>query len=145
MLLVLHLLKIQSKVVGVGTFSYTISTSSTSSSSVTEGSDITVTITRNISGGNPGESTIYLNTTAGTADESDYTAQKATAINFTNLDTDGATKTVTIKTSTDAFTESKEYFYVDLFKSKADANDGYPYFDFCHSLYSQWCGTCLSG
>ena len=74
-------------VVGVGTFSYTISTDSTSSSSVTEGSDITVTITRNISGGNPGESTIYLNTTSGTADESDYTAQKATAINFTNSDT----------------------------------------------------------
>ena len=71
-----------------------------------------------------------MNTTSGTADESDYTAQKATAINFSNLDTNGTQKTVTIKTSTDAFTENKEYFYVDLFKTKADANDGYPYFDF---------------
>ncbi|PQM55454.1 MAG: hypothetical protein CML39_08070, partial [Rhodobacteraceae bacterium] len=115
---------------GVGTFSYTVTTNSPSNSAKTEGSDITVTITRNISGGNPGDSTIYMNTTPGSAGDDDYTAHKATPVVFASSDANGATKTITIKTSTDALSESKENFYVDLFKTIADANEGWPYFTF---------------
>ena len=85
----------------VGTFSYSVETDSLEGSAKTEGTDITVTITRNISGGSAGESTIYLNTTEGSADEDDYIAQAATPVKFTSSDGDGAKKTVTIKSRTD--------------------------------------------
>ena len=48
--------------VGVGTYTYTITTNSPTNSAKAEGTDITVTITRNVSG-TAGESTIFLSTT----------------------------------------------------------------------------------
>ena len=92
-----------------------------------------MTITRNISGGSAGESTIYLNTTEGSADEDDYIDQAATPVKFTSSDGDGAKKTVTIKTRTDGLSESKEYFYVDLFSTIAKAEAGDDYFDFAEA------------
>ncbi|MAI97565.1 MAG: hypothetical protein CML37_02590 [Rhodobacteraceae bacterium] len=114
----------------VGTFSYLVTTDSLEGSAKTEGTDITVTITRNVSGGSAGESTIYLNTTEGSADVDDYVAQAATPVKFTSSDGDGAKKTITINTRTDGLSESKEYFYVDLFNTIAKAQAGDDYFDF---------------
>ena len=111
-----------------GTYSYSVTTNSTQGSAKSEGSDITATITRS-----PhldlGESTIYLNTTAGSADDSDYVAQKATPVTFSASDT---SKAVTIKTSTDGnASEGQEYFFVDLFKTTL--RRGWTYFEYATS------------
>ena len=110
--------------VGVGTYSYDITTNSPTNSAKSEGSDITVTITRNVSG-TAGDSTIFLSTTESSANEEDYVAINASAIKFGSGDADGAQKTVTIKTNSDAdASEGKESFFVDLFKTKPDAENG---------------------
>ncbi len=111
-------------------YTYSITTDSGSSSANTEGANIVATITRTFSSGSAGESTIYLNTTAGSANEDDYVAQKVVPISFGSV-ASGATKTVTITTLQDIDdSEPTESFYLDLFKTIADAEDGYNYFDY---------------
>ena len=110
--------------VGVGTYTYTITNNYPTNSAKAEGTDITVTITRNVSG-TAGESTISLSTTESDAGEDDYVAVNTSPVKFTSGDANGAQKQVTIKTLTDAdASEGKESFFVDLFKTKADAENG---------------------
>ena len=69
----------------IGSYDYTVTTDSPSGSSAkSEGEDITVTITRSVSGSFVGESEIYFNTTPGSADETDYVSQKAIPVKFTS-------------------------------------------------------------
>ena len=89
-----------------------------------EGQNATITITRQDLSGNPTSgtsSTVYISTTASSADEDDYKKINLRAIKFGNEDT---TKTIEISTKTDNIAEDGEYFFVDLYKSKADVEVG---------------------
>ena len=93
--------------------------------SVIEGETATFKITRNSSGS---ESTIYIQTSPGTADESDFKSLAATAITFGPKET---SKTVSVDTVTDSTDESSEYFYVDLYENLQAAETGdYLTFDY---------------
>ena len=108
------------------TYSYAISI--TSGASTAEGGNITASVSRTVDSGSAGDSTIYFNTTAGSADETDYVAQKATAINF---DSGNAAQTITIATLSDGDAgEGDETFWIDLFNTEADAEEGWDYFDY---------------
>lgn len=95
-------------------FSYAIS-SSAQNIAVSEGGTVTFTITRSGSGA---ASTIYLSTYVGTAGVSDYESVNATALSF---GADETSKTVTVNTYTDTLIEEVEYFYLETFKTYADA------------------------
>ena len=103
-------------------FTYTVSSNSTSASPVEEGEVITFTITRSGSGAS---STIYLSTSGGTADFEgdgiDYEPLDKVELTFGAYET---TKTVSVGTYTDAADENKEYFWLDLYKTNADAESG---------------------
>jgi len=102
------------------TYVYSISSTATSDDPVTEGSPVTFTISRDTSAG---ASTVYVSTSAGTADASnfDYQAISPSVINF--LDGE-STKTVTVETLKDEEVEDTEYFWLLLFKNLADAESG---------------------
>lgn len=103
------------KDVPVVNYSYTItSNSSNSSSAVVEGNKINVSITRSASGS---ASTVYISTTSGSANSSDYAAVSKLAINFAANET---VKIVTIDTYADSQNEGQESFWIDLFKNQND-------------------------
>jgi Ca2+-binding RTX toxin-like protein len=79
-----------------------------------EGGAVTFTITRSGSGT---ASTVYVTTTAGTADGSDYTSLNKAAVSFAANQT---SKTVTVGTYSDLAYEGDEYFWLDLFKNYSD-------------------------
>lgn len=86
----------------------------------------TITIIRQDSSGNPTSgtsSTVYISTSAGSAYEDDYEKINLRKIKFESKD---FTKTIEISTKIDNSTENGEYFWVDLYKSKADA-ESYDY------------------
>ena len=99
------------------TYSMTSSTN-TKANEVEEGQNATITITRDDSGT---KSTVYISTTASSADEDDYEKIEIREITFGKEET---TKTINISTKTDNIADDGEYFLVDLFKSKADAEVG---------------------
>ena len=103
-------------------FSYTVSSNSTVTSAVEEGEVITFTITRS---GTGSSSTVYLSTTGGTADFEgdgiDYEPLDKVELTFGAYET---TKTVSVTTYTDSVDENKEYFWLDLYKTYADAESG---------------------
>ena len=96
-------------------YSYTIASSAPSGTPVSEGGAVTFTITRSGSGT---ASTVYLATSPGTADGSDYRALDKVALTFAAYET---TKTVAVDTYTDGMTEGSEYFWLDLFKTYGDS------------------------
>ena len=102
------------------TYAYSISNTATSDDPVTEGSTVTFTISRDTS---EGDSTVYVSTSPGTAEASnfDYQAISQRIINFLDGDT---TKTVTVETLKDEKVEDTEYFWLLLFKNLADAESG---------------------
>ena len=65
--------------------------------------------------------TIYVSTTHSTTDTSDIESWDKKAVEFLK---DELTKTITIKSNTDGETEGSEYFWLDVFKTKADAEEG---------------------
>lgn len=81
---------------------------------VTEGSKFTLTIKRS---GTGQKSTLYLETNADTADNSDFKAISKTAITFSEFET---TKTITIDTLSDTLTEGNESFSIDIYKASTD-------------------------
>ena len=83
-----------------------------------EGNEIIFTITRS---GTGSASTVYVSTTQGVADPDDYTAFDSTPLIFAAQLT---TKTVKVSTVADTLTEGKEFFYLDLYKSVEDAENG---------------------
>jgi VCBS repeat-containing protein len=99
-------------------YNYTITDDSSLFSPTEEGGTITYTITRDGSGS---ESTVYLSTTHGTANDSDYDALDKYALEFASYET---TKTITVDTYQDNAAETTEYFWLDLFKSYANAETG---------------------
>lgn len=103
------------KDVVITNYDYTItSNSSNSASAVVEGNKINVTITRSASGS---ASTVYISTTSGSANSSDYAAFSKLAINFAANET---VKVVTIDTYADSQNEGQESFWIDLFKNQND-------------------------
>ena len=102
------------------TYVYSISSTATSDDPATEGSTVTFTISRDTS---VGASTVYVSTSAGTAEASnfDYQAISPSIINF--LDGESS-KTVTVETLKDEEVEDTEYFWLLLFKNLADAESG---------------------
>jgi len=96
-------------------YNYTIASSAAdAASAVTEGGSVTFTITRSGSGT---ASTVFLSTTPGSADASDYQALTKSALSFAANET---AKTVTVKTLADSLTEGVENFKLDLFKASSD-------------------------
>ena len=97
-----------------------------SNSAAKEGEQITFTITRArddgaaISGSDKA-STVYVSTTEGSAYSDDYQSFSLKEVEFKK---DETVKTVTVDTIVDTITETGgEYFWFDLFKSKADADE----------------------
>ena len=107
----------------VANFSYAITTDSGSSSAAKEGEDITFTITRTLAGGKTAaKSSVFVSTTLGSTDSSDIEVLKNKKLTFKK---DETVKTVKVKTKLDTITESQdEYFWFDLFKTKAAAKKG---------------------
>ncbi|WP_048441922.1 Calx-beta domain-containing protein, partial [Caenimonas sp. SL110] len=103
----------------VTNYEYTVASSAANSgAAVTEGGNVTFTITRSGSGS---ASTVYVSTSAGSASTGDFAAQSKSAVNFAAYET---TKTVTVGTYVDSSTEGAEYFWLDLYKTYADAGSG---------------------
>nr|CRH06297.1 Putative protein involve in cell communication. Containing ten Calx-beta domains [Candidatus Magnetococcus massalia] len=101
-------------------YDYTVTSDTSFSSPANEGETITFTITRDGSGSS---STVYISTTASTADSSDYAALSGSPLTFA---ADETSKTITVTTYSDSVTEGKERFWLDLFKTEADvANNNY--------------------
>ena len=96
-------------------YTYTITNSTSNTAPVAEGGTVTFTVTRSGSGS---ASDVYLSTYKGTADVNDYQSLYATTLSFAANET---TKTVTLATYTDSAVEGTEYFYLELFKTYADA------------------------
>ncbi len=96
-------------------FSYIVSSSAAVDTPVGEGGAVTFTITRSGSGS---ASTVYLSTSPGTADDSDYQPLEKLALTFAAYET---VKTVTVGTYTDGISEGVEYFWLDLFKTYGDS------------------------
>jgi hypothetical protein len=91
-------------------YSYSVTSSANSATTaVTEGGNVTFTITRSASGS---ASTVYVATAAGTASGSafDYTAPGLLTVSFAASE---VSKTVTVATLTDKLIEGSEYFYLD--------------------------------
>ena len=108
----------------VADYTYSLSSNAGATTPVTEGGQVTFTITRSASGTS---STVYLNTSDGTAVNNDYQGVAAYSLTFAANETE---KTFTVNTNTDALAEGNEYFWLDLYKSKANASasidvDGY--------------------
>ena len=97
-----------------------------SNSAAKEGEQITFTITRARDdgaaiGGSDKASTVYVGTTEGSAYSDDYQSFSLKEVEFKK---DETVKTVTVDTIVDTITETgREYFWFDLFKSKADADE----------------------
>ena len=96
-------------------------TYSVDSVNVAEGETATFTITRDGSGTS---STVYVNTSEYTADQSDLNFLNAQTVTFAEGET---SKSVSIDTYTDGVEEGDEYFYLDVFASQVDAQDGWNY------------------
>ena len=103
-------------------YTYTVTSSADKASPTEEGGDITFTITRSDSGT---ASTVYLSTLGGNAsnsgDDIDYKPLDKSALTFAAYET---VKTVTINTYSDSLAEGDEYFWLDLYKTYADAESG---------------------
>ena len=115
----------------VDTYSYNITSSTVDNNGnitgVNEGSDVIFTITRtredgqNI-GSNDKPSTVYVSTAEGTAYEEDYVGLNLKAITFKKTETK---LEIPVSTKKDSVAESgdDEFFYFDLFETKADAEN----------------------
>ena len=100
-------------------YKYTITNNTTYQNPVEEGQNVRITIDRQDSNGNQATaSKVYISTSEYTASEDDYEQINLRKIIFKPNET---TKTIEISTYEDDETETEEYFYVDLFKHKADA------------------------
>ena len=100
-------------------FDYTVASSAGILTPASEGGAITFTVTRS---GTGAASTVYLSTTGSTAqDGSDFQGLAAQPLIFAANET---IKTVTVATYQDSATEGAEYFWLDLFESYADSQDG---------------------
>ena len=103
-------------------YTYTVTSSADKASPTEEGGNITFTITRSDSGT---ASTVYLSTLGGNAsnsgDDIDYKPLDKSALTFAAYET---VKTVTINTYSDSLAEGDEYFWLDLYKTYADAESG---------------------
>ena len=110
-------------VVDNAVYSYTITNNSNSSSSAKEeGSELTVTVTRTLVSGTEADSVLYLNTTTNSASKDDFEFFKKKELKFSKTD---KTETVKIKLTQDSLnSENVESFYLDLFETKADAENG---------------------
>ena len=113
----------------VNDYKYTVTgANNTSAKAATEGVEphITFTIVRsrvdgNAIGNSDIKSKVYLSTTHSTTDSEDIESLDKKALEFGKKET---TKTITIKTYADSETEGSESFYLDLFKTEADAEEG---------------------
>ncbi|MBV5299895.1 MAG: hypothetical protein JZU64_17625, partial [Rhodoferax sp.] len=100
-------------------YNYTI-VSSAEDTAVTEGGTVTFTILRD---GTGSASTVYVSTSDGTTDAHDFQALGLSMLTFAANE---VSKTVTVKTYADTQTEYLEWFWLDLYKTYADAlNDNY--------------------
>ena len=105
----------------VNNYTYTITgDNNTEAKAASEGSNITFTVTRTKNEGSNVAATVYLTTTHSTTDGDDIVSLDKKALDFK---ADELSKTVTIETNTDSSTEGYEYFWLDLFKTKADADN----------------------
>jgi hypothetical protein len=99
----------------VSDYTYSVSSNATSANPVTEGNPVSFTITRS---GTGTASTVYVSTSEGTADWTDFTELDMYPVSFASYET---SKTVTVGTYADAQTEGNEYFWLDLYKNYGDA------------------------
>ena len=100
---------------------YAITHDSAQGSAITEGGNITFTITRTTTG-NAEASTIFLSTLNNTTDDEDLVGLDKLQVDFTNKE---EIKTVTVTTKTDSIgDEGVEDFYLLLYKSLGDAQSG---------------------
>ena len=91
------------------------------------GSDITFTVTRTKTSGSDLPTTVYLSTTHSTTGGNDFVSLDKQALAFK---ADELSKKVIVKTNTDSTIEGTEYFWLDLFKTKAQADsEDYHTFD----------------
>ena len=97
-------------------YTYTVKSSADYDNPVEEGNEIILQLQWNWFC-----STVYVSTTQGVADPDDYTAFDSTPLIFAAQQT---TKTVKVSTVADTLTEGKEFFYLDLYKSVEDAENG---------------------
>ena len=97
-------------------YSYSLtSNAATSATAVVEGSPVTFTITRSGSGN---ASTVYVDTMSGTATNGvDMTQATRQAVAFTASET---SKTFTVNTTQDSFTEGTEFFLLNLYLNYSD-------------------------
>ncbi|WP_024297130.1 Calx-beta domain-containing protein [Methylomicrobium lacus] len=105
--------------VGSATIADKVSYSISSNSPVVEGAPVTFTVTR--SGSSSAASSVYLSTTNGTADGSDYSVQDNVRFDFADGELQ---KTVTIATSADTEEEGDESFTLGVYASASDAQNG---------------------
>ena len=96
-------------------YDYTVTSNAGYDAPLSEGSAVTFTVTRNGSGS---ASSVFLSTYAGSADYGDYQALDRLTLNFAAFET---SKTITVNTYTDSLQEGDEYFFLELFKTHADA------------------------
>ena len=106
----------------VANYSYKVETTNKDKSSAAlEGKDIVFTITRTKDKGSDVESTVFVSTTAGSANNKDFSPINKQKLTFK---ADEFVKTITVSTKLDKKDEDEEHFYFDLFKTKAKANKG---------------------
>ena len=105
----------------VANFSYEITTDSGSGITAKEGED-NFYYYRSKDSGDWAKSSVFVSTTLGSTDSSDIEVLKNKKLTFKK---DETVKTVKVKTKLDTITESQdEYFWFDLFKTKAAAKKG---------------------
>ena len=105
-------------------YNYAISSSATdANNAVTEGGEITFTITRSkvTDSDADSETTIYLNTAGGTANASDYEVLTNHKVEFKAFQN---TQKITVKTIQDQSDEGKESFNLNLYKDLASSKAG---------------------
>jgi hypothetical protein len=96
-------------------YTYSVSSNAgTTANAVTEGANVTFTITRS---GKGFASTVYVSTVSGTADSNDFKVISKSPVTFTANET---SKTVTVTTLSDALTEGNETFSLNVFKQASD-------------------------
>ena len=82
---------------------------------------ITFTISRTLKSGDAAPSSIYVSTTAGSADSEDYVEIDKQILSFAQQET---SKTINVTTITDSLDEGREYFWLDVFKTYDEAAVG---------------------
>jgi hypothetical protein len=108
---------IKDSAVVVTDYTYTVTSNAPSTSPVSEGGSVTFTITRSGSGS---ASSIYVSTTEGATSSTDHQVLDKYAVSFAANET---SKTISLAAYSDNLIEGSEYFWLDLYKTYADATN----------------------